>query len=617
MPKDWNTTTSCSLRKLRSYCQSIAISMVCALSTVSSADQEYLVIAESKKANDFFDRVYDERIDRFPEWQTYQGIKKDYDKWNDSSPERDHQELKIKKKELDWLRNSIDYELLDPQTKISYRMAIKSYEDDIRNFKYRDYNYPVNQMFGKHTRVPSFLINMHLVADESDAEAYIARLSSVDHLFDQLIENLKQRESIGVVPPKFVFPRVIESCRKIISNSPFEDSEVDSDQFADIKAKVSKLEIDDTRKDELLIAAENALLKVLQPSYEKLIAFLEVQEQRANTDHGVWKFNDGEAYYDEALRLTTTTDLTANEIHSIGLAEVERIHGAMRSIMKSVQFEGDLQAFFQFMRTDAQFYYHNDEEGKQAYLDRAVEVIDEMKNKLDSLFLTKPEADLVVKRVEAFREKSAGTAFYNRPAPDGSRPGIYYANLYDMRNMPKYKLESLAYHEGIPGHHMQLALSIALEGIPKFRKFGGNTAYIEGWGLYCEQLPKEIGFYQDPYSDFGRLSMELWRACRLVVDTGIHAKRWTREEGIEYYKENTPDSERDCIRMVERHIVMPAQATSYKIGMLKILELRENAKESMGESFDIRAFHDVILSNGAVPLTILEELVDEYTTSPN
>jgi uncharacterized protein (DUF885 family) len=238
-----------------------------------------------------------------------------------------------------------------------------------------------------------------------------------------------------------------------------------------------------------------------------------------------------------------------------------------------------------------------------------------MKSRLDELFITKPKADIIVKAVESFREKSAGKAFYQRGTPDGSRPGTYYANLYDMTAMPIYQMEALAYHEGIPGHHMQLSIAQELQDIPKFRKFGGYTAYTEGWGLYTELLPKEIGMYSDPYSDFGRLAMELWRACRLVVDTGIHSKKWTREEGIKYYVDNTPNAESDAVKMVERHIVMPSQATAYKIGMNKILELRENARKALGDTFDIREFHDVVLTNGAVPLTILEELVGEWVAS--
>ena len=264
------------------------------------------------------------------------------------------------------------------------------------------------------------------------------------------------------------------------------------------------------------------------------------------------------------------------------------------------------------MRNDKQFYYPATAEGKQRYIDEAVALIDDMEGRLDTLFLTKPKAALKVKAVEAFREQSAGKAFYQRPAPDGSRPGIYYANLYDMEAMPVYQMAALAYHEGIPGHHMQLAIKQELTGIPMFRKFGGYTAHTEGWGLYSEMIPKEIGLYQDPYSDFGRLAMELWRACRLVVDTGMHTQKWTLKQGIEYYTSNTPNAVSDAVKMVERHVVMPSQATAYKIGMNKIIELRENAKVELGDKFDIREFHDVILKNGPVPLNILADLVNDY-----
>jgi uncharacterized protein (DUF885 family) len=221
----------------------------------------------------------------------------------------------------------------------------------------------------------------------------------------------------------------------------------------------------------------------------------------------------------------------------------------------------------------------------------------------------------VVKAVEPFREASPGKAFYNRPAPDGSRPGTYYANLYRMRDMPIYQMEALAYHEGIPGHHMQIAIALELEDVPMFRKWSSYTAYSEGWGLYTEYLPKEYGFYADPYSDFGRLAMELWRACRLVVDTGLHHKRWTREEAIDYLATNSPNPQGDVVKAIERYIVMPGQATAYKIGMIKILELREKAMTALGERFDIREFHDVVLKNGPVPLAVLETLVNEYIAS--
>lgn len=292
-----------------------------------------------------------------------------------------------------------------------------------------------------------------------------------------------------------------------------------------------------------------------------------------------------------------------------------RIHDEMKAIMKKVGFKGDLQQFFAFMRDDPQFYYPDTAEGKAAYLAEATRIIDTMKSRLDELFIVKPKADMVVKAVEPFREQSAGKAFYEQPSMDGSRPGIYYANLYRMSGMPKYQMEALAYHEGIPGHHMQIAIAQELENVPKFRKFGGYTAYIEGWGLYTEFLPKEIGMYQDPYSDFGRLAMELWRACRLVVDTGLHDKKWTREQAIQYLVDNTPNSKGEAVNAIERYIVMPGQATAYTVGMLKLLELREKAKTALGDKFDIRQFHDVVLKNGAVPLDVLEQLVDQYIQS--
>ena len=597
------------MKTLITICLAIMMIAGCTITEESNivVDSE----SESIKVNTFFDRVFDEYIDRHPEHQTYLGIKKDYDKWEDLSDDVEKKELEITKQNLQWLNDSVNFDALDKQTKVSYQMFKAEAERDISNFKYRMYDYPVNQMFGTHSEVPSFLINMHLVTDESDARAYISRLQKVDVLFDQLIVNLEDREEIGIVPPKFVFPRVIDDSKNVITGLPFSEGD-SSALFSDFGRKVAALDIASELKQSLLLEGEKALVEVVRPAYEKLIVFLEAQHERANMDDGVWKFKDGDAFYNEALKRTTTTELTAEEIHNIGLKEVARIHEEVRIIMKQTGFEGDLQAFFEFMRTDDQFYYPNDGKSKQLYLDSAVAVIDYMRTRLDELFLTKPKAALKVKKVEAFREKSAGKAFYNRPAPDGSRPGIYYANLYNMKNMPFFEMEALAYHEGIPGHHMQLAIAQELEGLPKFRKFGGYTAYIEGWGLYCEFLPKEIGLYANPYSDYGRLAMELWRACRLVVDTGIHLKKWTREEGIEYYSTNTSGSPRECERMVERHIVMASQATAYKIGMLKILEVREKAKTALGDKFDIRKFHDVVLTNGAVPLDVLEDLVDEY-----
>ena len=573
------------------------------------------ITAESKKVNAFFEKSFEEQVDLSPELQTRLGIKKDYDKLDNDSPEADAKKLALQKKELIWLTDSVNVEALSKEVLLSYKLFKKKVENNIADYKYRLYNYPVNQMFGAQSGKPAFLINMHRIDDISDANAYISRLNEFNKYFTQLIKNLEAREAAGIVPPKFVFNKVIEDSENILKGKPFDNTDKKSTLLKDFSEKVSNLDIDTKTKSNLETLAKQALLTSVKPAYNSLISFIKKQKERANSDHGAWKFPDGKAFYNNALKRTTTTDLTANEIHEIGLSEVARIHKEMNIIRNKVGFKGTLQDFFQFMKTDKQFYYKADKQGKAAYLKKAVNLIDSMKTRLDEIFITKPKASIIVKAVESFREKSAGKAFYNRPAADGSRPGIYYANLYDMESMPIYQMEALAYHEGIPGHHMQLAIQQELKEVPLFRKFGGYTAYTEGWGLYSEFIPKEMGFYVDPYSDFGRLAMELWRACRLVVDTGIHAKKWTREEGIAYYTENTPNAELDVIKMVERHIVMPSQATAYKIGMLKILELRTKAKNALGDQFDIRDFHEVVIAQGAIPLNILEEFVNDYITS--
>ena len=569
----------------------------------------------SAKVNAYFDAEFEKDVADSPMMQTMLGRKTDYGKWDDFSTMHYSKDLEKAKNRLEYINKNIDEVALDDATRLSLRLYRQNLEDEIADYDYRFYDYPVNQMHGYQSEIPSFLINMHRIDSVPDAEAYITRLNGVPKAFEDIVEGLKLREQNGILPPLFVFEKVIDDSRNVIKGKPFTNSKEVSALFEDFKSKVEKLKLPKETELKLLSEAQHALLTSVKPAYENLIATLEDQQQRATTDHGAWKFPKGEAFYNNQLKRTTTTGLKANEIHEIGLSEVDRIHGEMEEIMKQVGFKGSLQDFFEFMRTDKQFYYPNTPEGKKRYLAEATELISKMKGKLDELFLTQPKADIVVKAVEAFREKSAGKAFYQEPAIDGSRPGTYYANLYDMNAMPTYQMEALAFHEGIPGHHMQIAIAQELDSIPMFRKFTFYTAYVEGWGLYSEFIPKEMGFYKDPYSDFGRLAMELWRSCRLVVDTGIHAKKWTREEGIEYYKANTPNAESDCIKMVERHIVMPGQATAYKIGMNKILELREEAKDQLKDKFDIKEFHDVILTHGALPLNILEEKVQEWVSS--
>lgn len=570
------------------------------------------IASESSRLNAFFEKEFEIDLKDSPMLQTRLGRKDDYGRWDDYSHLRHAEDLEKAKRRLNFLKDSIDRDALDEGTALSYRLYRQQLENEIDDYDFRFYNYPVNQMYGVHTQLPAFLINMHQVDSVSDARAYLERLKGIPRVFEDVAKGLQLREFNGIMPPKFVFDHTIEASRNLITGKPFEKSAEASTLLADFKEKVENLDISSQEESALIKEAQNILVDDVKPAYEKLIATMEDQRQRATNEAGAWKFPKGKAFYTTALQRTTTTELSADDIHEIGLSEVARIHKEMEEIMAEVGFEGSLQDFFKFMRTDEQFYYENTPEGKERYLEEASQIIEKMKGRLDELFITQPAADLVVKAVEPFREKSAGKAFYEQPAMDGSRPGTYYANLYDMSAMPVYQMEALAYHEGIPGHHMQISIAQELEDIPMFRKLGISTAYVEGWGLYSELVPKEIGFYEDPYSDFGRLAMELWRSIRLVVDTGIHSKKWSREEAIDYYITNSPNAESDAVKMVERHIVMPGQATAYKIGMNEILRLREEAKNELGEDFDIRQFHEVVLNNGSVPLNVLNDFVTEW-----
>lgn len=567
---------------------------------------------ENARINAFFERTYQENLADSPEMQSYRGIKTDYDKWTDRSEAESDRKIARAKARLEELK-SFDFAALEPRLQLSYRIFERQTERWIEADEYRHTGYAITHQWGPHTSVPSFLINIHRITDLSDARAWIARLEAVPERFDQEIARIERRAENSVYAPDWSYPKMIEAARNVITGAPFDDSGKDSTLLADIKSKLAKIDVSDEDRSAILASTEKALLEKVRPSYEKLITLLEAHAALASGDDGIWKVPEGEAYYNMKLRHFTTTDLTAEEIHQLGLENVARIHDEMRIIMAKVGFEGSLREFFDFMRSNPQFTLPDTDEGRAEYLRVATDYIDTMRARLPEVFGIVPEADVIVKRVEEFREKSAGLAFYQSPAIDGSRPGTFYINLYEMADTPLYKAEALAYHEGIPGHHMQLSIQQELKDIPNFQRFAGFTAYTEGWGLYTEYLPKEMGFYQDPYSDFGRLSMELWRACRLVVDTGLHAQKWTREEAIQYLRENTPNPEGDMVKSIERYAANPGQATAYLIGKLKIVEVREKAKTKMGDRFDIRAFHDEVLKDGPLPLDILEEKIEAWS----
>ena len=576
--------------------------------------QQTATQSESERLSAFFERTFEEDLKRSPLFQSYLGKKWDYDKWDDISEKEADAQITIAKNRLETLA-SFDTSKLSEQEKLSLRLYKLGIERDLANDEFRHHRYIVHQFRAAHTQVPSFLINIHSVKSKEDAQAYIGRLDNVRSYFDQVIEQMAIREKAGVFPPAWAYDQMIDASRNVISGAPFDTSDEPSTIWEDFQNKVSALTLDDAEKEALLVEAKAALVTSVVPAYEKFIEALAHQREISPEGDGVWRLPDGDKWYQNRLNWFTTTDLSADEVHQIGLDNVERIHNAMRDIMQQVGFEGTLQEFFVFMREDDQFYLPSTDEGRQEYLDTATQVIDEMREALPDYFGILPKAPIVVKRVEAFREQSAGKAFYQSPAQDGSRPGIYYANLYDMKAMPTYQLEALAYHEGIPGHHMQRSIAQELEGVPQFQKFLSFTAYTEGWGLYTEELAKDMGFYKDPYSDFGRLAMELWRACRLVVDTGIHAKKWSREKAVTYLVENTPNPQYDAQKAIERYIAMPGQATAYMIGKLKIMELREKAMQALGDKFDWKGFHDEVLKYGPVPLSLLEENIDNWITA--
>ncbi len=528
-----------------------------------SAAQEEQVTAEqqSEKLAAFFETAMNERLALNPLQAERLGDRSRNDEWPDMSDEAEDKELQLYKDQLATLK-TFDFDTLSPKDQLSYRIFELTAQRYIDNDKWRDYGYPVNQMFGWHAGAATHLMNVHRIDTVKDAEAYITRLQKMDGMMKELAAELQERADAGIQAPKFVYPYVIDSSRNIISGVPFDESGEDNVLFADFKKKVGKLEITDEEKAALTERAKEALTTGTKPGYEALIAKLGELQETATTDDGAWKFPKGDEFYAQSLKNNTTTDMTAEEIHQVGLDNVARIHEEMKAIMEQVGFEGTLQDFFEFTRTDDRFFLPNTEEGKAEYIKLANEYLDAMNAKVPEFFDLLPKAPMEVRAVEKFREESAGKAFYQRPALDGSRPGIFYANLRDTRFMPTYQLEALVYHEGIPGHHFQIALTQELEGVPLFQRTARFTAFSEGWGLYTEELGKDMGFYQDPYSDFGRLAMELWRACRLVVDTGLHAKKWTREEAIQYLKDNTPNPEGDIVAAIERYVVMPGQATA-------------------------------------------------------
>ncbi len=615
------TLIVCALALALTACDRAASPEAGAASTSAAAVPQADIAAETERLNQWFEKKYEEQLRFSPLQLTFQGRKELYDQLDDMSEQGQRDQVAWQKASVEELEKTFDYAKLGDEGKFSYDLWKLQYENARDGLPFLGDGYAFDQMNGAQSFLPTVLINFHKVEEESDYTAYISRLKAIGRAFDQLLERARKSAGQGVRPPKFAYEGVIDQSRKVISGAPFSAGK-DSSIWADAQAKADALaksgKIDAGRAASLKEEARKALLEQFKPAYERVIAWSEedmpnaaVNAAGVGTTHA-----NGKAYYEYQLRQMTTTNMTAEEIHALGLKEVERIKGEMNALKDQVGFKGDLDAFFAFIDSDPQFKFPNTDAGRQAYIDEATRVIANIKTQLPDYFGLLPKADLVVKRVEAFREQPGAAQHYFPGTPDGSRPGVYYAHLSDMNAMPKPELEVIAYHEGLPGHHMQISIAQELAGVPKFRTQAGFTAYVEGWGLYAEWLAKEMpNTYQDPYSRFGQLSSEMWRAIRLVVDTGLHSKGWTEQQAVEYFDANSAVPLAAIKSEVQRYLVMPGQATAYKIGMIRIQELRRKAEAELGDKFDIKAFHDAVLDGGALPLTLLDRRVDQWIAS--
>ena len=504
-----------------------------------------------------------------------------------------------------------------PAQRVSTRVLLWFIENQLEGERFRFHDYPVNQLFGVQSQTPDFLINQHRIADRRGAEDYLARLGEVGRKFDQVLEGLALREGKGVIPPRFVIERVLIEMRGFAGKPT-----VENPLYKNFAGKVEALAgLSQDEKQALVERCARAIESGVLPAYRKLIAFFDEQLSRSTTDDGVWKLPDGAAYYAYRLRSETSTRMTPQAVHDLGLSEVARIDDEMKSILTA---QGRLQPgetagrALARLAKDPQFLYPNTDEGRKTALADYTRMIEDQLARSRALIGLIPKAPIEVRRVPEFKEATTPAAYYTSPALEGTRPGIFYANLRDMNEVPKFGMRTLSVHEGVPGHHFQIALA-QQQGGPTFRTVLPFTAYFEGWALYAEWLGTELGLYKDdPYSDLGRLRDEMLRAARPVVDTGIHSRRWTRARAIAYMLEKTGMPERVVVSEIERYIVNPGQACAYKVGMLSIRAARERAHAALGPRFDTaaeKAFHDVVLGGGALPLEVLDEQVDTWIKS--
>ncbi|NVJ98061.1 MAG: DUF885 domain-containing protein [Alphaproteobacteria bacterium] len=490
------------------------------------------------------------------------------------------------------------------------RLMAYSLKENLSHPEFDYYDYPLTQLYGWHNNFLAFMTGTHSVQTIEEGEYYVARLKAARTQFDQLMEQLKKREELGIIPPTFILEKVEAQLAPFVKEDAKENA-----LYVVLKGNLDGIEgASDAEKEHVLADAENAITSVINPIWNDLQAYVATLKTKSTNDAGAWKFPQGDKYYKTQLEHFTTTDMTAEEIHTLGLSEVARLQGQMLDIFKAEGYDTSIPFadLINGYADEARHYYPDTAEGRAQILADYTAMIEEIDAGIADQFNRKPKAPVEVVRVPEFMEQGAPGGYYNSPAMDGSRPGQFYANLYDIKGTPKYGMRALTYHEAVPGHHYQIALQQEQEDLPKFRQFSHYGAYVEGWALYSERVGWELGFMKTNDDKIGALQSELFRAVRLVVDTGLHAKKWTREQAIDYMASNTGMAMSDVVTEIERYIVWPGQATGYKIGQLTMLRLRDKARTALGDRFDIKAFHDLVLTGGALPLTILEEQVDAF-----
>ena len=547
--------------------------------------------------NQILDDEWKRGIQENPVYASYMGDKSANQDWPDISEGAVRERQKKTREVLEQIR-SIDPQSLSIENQLNYRLFLYNYERSVRGQKFDSHLLTFGQRGGiqlEHETAEGLSFNT-----SQDYKDWLVRLEKLPALIDQHINLGRLGIERKITAPNILMQRVANQIQLQLVDNPEESPFFNV--FIDIPENIQD-------RETIQSMARDVIKSKVIPAYYKLNDFFTEEYLPASrTTYGVLDLPNGFEWYENLARYHTTTDLTPDEIHEIGLSEVERIRSEMQEVIDSLEFDGSFNDFLTFLRTDPQFYYETEDELLEAYLATSKKIDPEMV----SLFKVLPRTPYGIKPIPMESAPDTTTAYYMRPAADGSRAGYYYVNLYRPEVRPKYEIEVLSVHEAVPGHHLQIALAMELEGIPNFRKYSGYTAYVEGWGLYSESLGYDIGLYSDPYSRFGALTYDMWRAVRLVVDTGMHYKGWTRQEAIDFFTANAAKTEQDIINEIDRYLVMPGQALAYKIGQLKILELKNKAKKQLGDDFDIKEFHHAVLSQGALPLAVLEENIETY-----